>query len=141
MSTVLLGSTRSRNPGPVAPLTIAAGSRFLRRLLVGLDAVGLTLAWSTVLLLAPANPRAAVDSAVVTIALVLGSLVVFEVLGLYRARVCHLRSVEYVRVGRSCLIVGLVGLGFVAGTGTFVAPREIVPVSYTHLTLPTTPYV
>ena len=135
MSTVLLGSARSRNPRLVAPLTIAAGSRFLRRLLVGLDAVGLTLAWSTVLLLAPANPRAAVDSAVVTIVLVLGSLIVFDVVGLYLARVCHLRSVEYVRLARSLLIVGFVALGFVAGTGTFLAPREIVLGSFLALVL------
>ena len=32
-------------------------------------------------------------------------------------------------------------LGFVAAVGAYVTTGQIIPVSYTHLTLPTTPYV
>ena len=123
-SAVLTDSGGPRAIG-VGPLTMRRGSSFLRYLLVGCDAVALTLSWTIAVSLVSASERSMLESIVSTIVLVAGGLGVFNALGLYRARVCTLRAVECVRIARGCIILALVGLAVASVAGPIVVPREI----------------
>ncbi len=110
----------------VGPRSSRSGSNFLKYLLVGLDAAALTMAWAVAAVLAPPSARSTWGSVVVVLALVVGGLAVFGAFGLYRARVCNLRTVEYERLFRGCLIVALLALAVASVRGSVVRPREIV---------------
>ncbi|MDP9336421.1 MAG: sugar transferase, partial [Actinomycetota bacterium] len=107
------------------PLPRARGRSFLRYFLLGLDAAALTFSWVIATVVVTASARSVLASLLSTIVLVVGGLAVFRVIGLYRARICNLRAVEYVRVARGCLIIALLGLAVAAVTGSIVAPGEI----------------
>jgi exopolysaccharide biosynthesis polyprenyl glycosylphosphotransferase len=100
------------------------GSGFLRYLLVGLDAAALTVSWVAATALVPTSARSAVGLVLAAIAFVGGGLVVFSAMGLYRARVCNLRTVEYAHLARGCVLVALLALAATAVSHT-AARREI----------------
>lgn len=87
-----------------------ARSRFLRYLLVGLDAAALTAAWIMALELAPTRTQSMMLLAMAAIGFVGGGLTVFGMIGLYRARVCSLRTVEYTYLARGSVFVALLAL-------------------------------
>lgn len=97
------------------PVAHSAGSVFLRRALVALDLVALSLAWATALLLtspAAAGHRPAGTSLVLAATLVGVALWLNVTQGLYRSRVCNLRSVEtslLCRVGFLTAVIALAG--------------------------------
>jgi exopolysaccharide biosynthesis polyprenyl glycosylphosphotransferase len=97
-------------PGPAALVHRSAGPHksSLRQQLVAGDVVALLATWGTLVAIkwGHGNPKLA---ACATAAL-LASLAAMRHVGLYRARICALRSLEAVRVTFSCAI----------GTGTFV---------------------
>ena len=68
------------------------------------------------------SPVVAVAS---VIALVVGSVVVFNAMGLYRSRVCTIRVLEYERLARGCVGVALLALA-TAAVGKATPRREIV---------------
>jgi hypothetical protein len=107
------------------PLPRARESKFLRYFLLGLDAAALTFSWLIATVVVTTSARSVLASLLSTIALVVGGLAVFRVIGLYRARICNLRAVEYVRVARGCLIIALLGLAVAAVAGSIVVPEEI----------------
>jgi exopolysaccharide biosynthesis polyprenyl glycosylphosphotransferase len=104
-------------------MKMARGSRFLRHLLVGLDAGALALSWVVATTVAPTTGRSALTSFVSTVAFVAVGLVVFGAAGLYRGRVCVLRMVEYEHVAKGCVIVGLLALAFEA----VAVPGRVTP--------------
>ena len=102
------------------------GSPFLRGLLVGLDAVTLAVAWSISELLVGPNHRSALIAVALVVALTGVGLFLYGALGLYRARVCSLRSIEHTRLARACLLLAIVGLAAVALLHSRVTNREVV---------------
>jgi len=106
-------------------LTIPRGSRFLRYLLVSLDATAVVTAWATTTAIWPRNDRTILGSTVLMAALVVVHIGVFTALGLYRARVCSLRVVEYARIARGCLLLALSALAVAAFRHSIVTPGEI----------------
>ena len=101
-------------PAPDREPIVRDGGRWLRGVLIGLDALAVALAWCFALLL-PALVSGASASSVrrslLEVALVIAtSLVVINGLGLYRARVCGVRAVEIARLGRASVLTALVGL-------------------------------
>ena len=122
-SAMLAGSGRQPAIGAGRAAT-ARGSSFLRYLLVGLDAAALTLSWVVATVFVPTSARSMFESVLATIVLVVAGLAVFA-FGLYRARICNLRAVEYVRVARGCLVVALLGLAIAAVAEFIGAPGEI----------------
>jgi exopolysaccharide biosynthesis polyprenyl glycosylphosphotransferase len=112
--------------GPEADEDAAGrGSPFLRELLIGLDAASLVIAWTvTELLLRPAGRASIVAIAVVAAMAAIG-VFLFGALGLYRARVCSLRSIEHTRLARACLLLAMAGLAGVALLHGLVTNKEI----------------
>jgi exopolysaccharide biosynthesis polyprenyl glycosylphosphotransferase len=110
---------------PTPPVTMPRGSGFLRYLLVGLDAAALTVSWVIATALVPTSARSTVALVVAAIAFVGGGLVVFRAMGLYRARVCTLRAVEYAYLARGCVLLALLALAVTAVSHT-ADRREIV---------------
>ncbi|HTD51217.1 MAG TPA: sugar transferase, partial [Acidimicrobiia bacterium] len=106
-------------------LILARGSRFLRVLLVGLDATAVVVSWIVTTALWPRNDRTPLTSVLLISVLVFVQLGVFNALGLYRARVCSLRAVEYARVARGCLVLALCALAVAAFRRTIVTPGEV----------------
>jgi exopolysaccharide biosynthesis polyprenyl glycosylphosphotransferase len=94
---------------PVAPK-----SGFLRHLLVGLDAAALTAAWIVATEWIPTKMHWTVLPLLAAMAFVASGLLIFGAMGLYRARVCNLRTVEYANLGRGCVLVALLSLAFSA---------------------------
>jgi len=93
------------------PVTSTAlKSRFLLYLLVGLDAAALAAAWIVASQLIWTNQRSVVLRLLAAFAFVGGGLMIFGALGLYRARVCSLRTVEYANLVRGCVLVALLAL-------------------------------
>lgn len=89
----------------------ARGSNFLRRILVLLDATAAGLAWTIALLVpdgldAPGISRAPNLAAAILLATG-ASVVLIASQRLYLARVCSVRAVETVRLGRTALLVAL----------------------------------
>jgi exopolysaccharide biosynthesis polyprenyl glycosylphosphotransferase len=107
-----------------APAAPSRGSRFLRYLLIGLDAAALTIAWTTAAVVMAASGPSAIVSTLSVIALVTGSVAIFNVIGLYRSRVCAVRVLEYERLARGCLGVALLALAVAAIAGK--TPRRDV---------------
>jgi exopolysaccharide biosynthesis polyprenyl glycosylphosphotransferase len=115
-------------------LTMSRGSSFLRYLLVGLDATALTLSWLTAIALVPNSGRSMALDILSTVAFATGGLVIFSAMGLYRARVCNLRTVEYTHLARGCVIVALLALATTALTES-VSPGQIVVGAFVALAL------
>jgi exopolysaccharide biosynthesis polyprenyl glycosylphosphotransferase len=88
-------------------------SRWLRTLLFGLDVLALTLGWVLTLVL-PAVLSADSESlgrlAGTVAVIVAASLLVISWQGLYLARVCGVKAVETVRLGRAAVFSAVVGL-------------------------------
>lgn len=88
-------------------------SRWLRTLLFSLDVLAVTLAWVLTLVVPellsgrPVSVGALVGGVAVIIA---ASLVVISWQGLYLARVCGVKAVETVRLGRAAIFSAVVGL-------------------------------
>ena len=124
-------STRAMTPSdPVRPQidrrqALPRGSRFLRYLLVGLDAAALLVAAVIAIVVVPGGPSSVVAMVLSAAALIAGGLVVFGAVGLYRARVCTLRTVEYEHLARGCVVVGFLALG-VTTISSSVSPTEIL---------------
>ena len=95
-------------------MTIARGSSFLRYFLVGLDVAALTVSWVIATMLVPPSARSTVVLLLVAIAFVGGGFVIFRATGLYRARVCSLRTVEYAHLVRACVLMALLALAISA---------------------------
>lgn len=95
-------------------VTRARGSSFLRYFLVGLDVAALTVSWVIATMLVPPSARSTVVLLLVAIAFVGGGLVIFRATGLYRARVCSLRTVEYAHLVRACVLLALLALAISA---------------------------
>jgi exopolysaccharide biosynthesis polyprenyl glycosylphosphotransferase len=93
---------------------MSRGSSFLRYLLIGLDAVALTAAWIISAAFVPTSGRSVATDVLEAVAFVAGGLVIFGAMGLYRARVCNLRTVEYAHLARGCVVVGLLALAATA---------------------------
>ena len=92
----------------------ARGSSFLRYFLVGLDVAALTVSWVVATILVPTSARSTVVLLLVAMAFVGGGLVIFRATGLYRARVCSLRTVEYAHLVRACVLMALLALAISA---------------------------
>jgi len=107
------------------PISVPRGSRFLRYLLVALDATAVLGAWVATTAIWPRNSRTAVTSALLIATLVVVQVGVFNALGLYRARVCSIRVVEYARIARGCLLLALSALAVAAFERAIVTPGEI----------------
>ena len=133
--------TRTRAEGPARreiaeeSLSIPRGSRFLRYLLVGLDAIAAITAWGLMSIVAAADgARTQLVSSLMIAGLTVVQIAIFNVLGLYRARVCSLRVVEYARIARGCLILAFCALAVAALQHSLLTPGEIaVWVSATFL--------
>jgi exopolysaccharide biosynthesis polyprenyl glycosylphosphotransferase len=98
----------------------------LRALLFTLDAVTLATAWIVAgALLGPTQQTLLVTAAVVVALSGLG-IVLYRTFGLYRTRVCSLRSVESTRLARACLLLAVVGLAGVGLSDTFITNKEVV---------------
>ena len=108
---------RRRHSRPTS-LSMDRGSRFLRYLLIGLDGGALTLAWVLATVTMPRSGRSLGLAVVATGVFVVFGLLVFGGMGLYRARICALREVEYEHAAKSCLAIGL---------GVFVIQITTVP--------------
>jgi exopolysaccharide biosynthesis polyprenyl glycosylphosphotransferase len=93
---------------------MARGSILLRYVLVGLDAAALTASWVVATELIPTKAQSRVALLVAAMAFVGGGLVIFSAMGLYRARVCSLRTVEYSHLARACVLVALLALAVTA---------------------------
>jgi exopolysaccharide biosynthesis polyprenyl glycosylphosphotransferase len=106
--------------------TAVQGSPFLRDLLVGLDAVTLAVAWTVSELLVRPAHRSALVAVAVVVALTGVGLLLYGALGLYRARVCSLRSIEHTRLARACVLLATVGLASVALLHGRVTNQEVV---------------
>jgi exopolysaccharide biosynthesis polyprenyl glycosylphosphotransferase len=108
---------------------IAALSRHLRAVLVGLDASAALLTWGTVVLIMSNGswstkvPRASITAAAVSAFLLLA----LSVQRLYRARVCVIRAVEVAGVGRAALLcaAAAVALHQVAGIGPSISETAV----------------
>jgi len=109
---------------PTPPVTMARGSSFLRYFLVGLDVAALTVSWVIATMLVPPSARPTVVLLLVAIAFVGGGLVIFRATGLYRARVCSLRTVEYAHLVRACVLLALLALA-ISATSHTADRREI----------------
>ena len=98
----------------------------LRARLTAVDAVALAGAWLIVeLLLHPAQQP--LLARVGSIAAFAGlGVFTFGVLGLYRARVCSLRAIEHTKLGRSCLLLALLGLSSIPLLGGLLTIGEVV---------------
>jgi len=107
------------------PVVVARGSQFLRVLLVALDAIAVVLSWVVTTAFWPRNDRTPLASILLISVLVIVQVGVFNALGLYRARVCSLRAVEYARVARGCLALALCALAVAAFKHTIVTPGEV----------------
>jgi exopolysaccharide biosynthesis polyprenyl glycosylphosphotransferase len=111
-STTLEGRARERNRRHRPPLEqvnrIASRRPSLRRDLVAIDVVALLLAWGWLPVVVPADERAAALGVVA--AMVVGSLVLITWQRLYLARVCSVRSLEIVRLGRVTVVTIVVAL-------------------------------
>jgi exopolysaccharide biosynthesis polyprenyl glycosylphosphotransferase len=109
-------------------------SRWLRVALFGLDATAVVLGWVVTLALAGVSLRAG-SGALLEVAAVIGvTLVAIGWQGLYLSRVCSVRAVETVRLGRAAALGAVVALivsprighgidaeaAVVAGTATFL---------------------
>jgi exopolysaccharide biosynthesis polyprenyl glycosylphosphotransferase len=114
------GAARRRNgwrPGPrPQPVEDSAPPRsrsWLRRLLFGLDVLAVTLGW-VLTLIVPAlltGNDGDIGALVVEVAVIIAaSLVVISWQGLYLARVCGVKAVETVRLGRAAAFSAVVGL-------------------------------
>jgi exopolysaccharide biosynthesis polyprenyl glycosylphosphotransferase len=102
------------------------GSPFLRSLLVTVDAITLLVAWVLAeIWVSPAHRSILIAGATVAL-LTGGGVFLFGALGLYRARVCSLRSLEHARLARGCLFLGLVGLAGVGVVHGRITNTEIV---------------
>jgi len=84
----------------------ATQSKFLRYLLVSLDACALTASWFVAIELMSTKAQS-MSLLLSAIGFVGGGLLVFGAMGLYRARVCNLRTVEYATLARGCIVVAL----------------------------------
>ncbi len=110
---------------PVGPTPLPTGNRQLRRVLWLLDVAAVMLAWTAVLVVP--HVLDGVQSAEpvrigLAVVLVIGaSVLVIAGQGLYRARVCGIRSVEIARLGRASF--------FAAALGYFAGNRLGVPMS------------
>jgi exopolysaccharide biosynthesis polyprenyl glycosylphosphotransferase len=109
----------------VSPGRLDRGSSFLRFLLIGLDAAALTIAWGTAAVAMSSSGPPLMWATISVVALVVGSVVFFNAIGLYRSRVCAVRVLEYERLARGCLGVALVALAVAAIAGS-TPRREIV---------------
>ena len=84
------------------------GSRFLRYLLVGLDAAALAVAWSVAAVVMSASGPSTIVASLSVIALVVGGVVFFNAIGLYKSRVCSIRTLSSTSDSRrGCLGVAL----------------------------------
>jgi exopolysaccharide biosynthesis polyprenyl glycosylphosphotransferase len=111
------------------------GSRFLRNLLTGLDAASLTAAAVvSELLLAPRARSLLVAVAFVVVFAGTG-IFVYGALGLYRARVCSLRSIEHTRMARAAVVLAMAGLAAVALLHGLVTNKEVFVAAAVALTL------
>jgi exopolysaccharide biosynthesis polyprenyl glycosylphosphotransferase len=110
---ILSGGGR-RQPTRTEPLTRPRPSSFLRYLLVGLDTAALTASWVVATELVPFKAQSTAAILFSAMAFVAGGLVVFSAMGLYRARVCNLRTVEYAQLAKSCALVALLALAVTA---------------------------
>ena len=102
------------------PVAKSRGSRFLRHLLIGLDAVALTVAWTIAVLTSTSGFTFAGLATVA--ACVAGSVVLFNGIGLYRSRVCTVRVLEFERLARACIGVVLLALAAGAVVGSPLSP-------------------
>lgn len=93
-----------------APVDAPQGSSFLRSLLVGLDTLTLTVAWVVAEVLARPAGRPIWGVAGLVVLLVGTGVFVYGALGLYRARVCSLRSIEHTRLAKAALLIAVVGV-------------------------------
>ena len=107
------------------PISVPRGSRFLRSLLVALDATSVLTAWVTTTAIWPRNNRTLLASGLLIMTLVVVQVGVFNALGLYRARVCSLRVVEYARIARGCLLLAFAALAVAAFERAIVTPGEV----------------
>ena len=87
---------------PTVTVGTARGSRALRYLLIGLDAAALSIGWIAAIAWSSNTDQSLALAAMVGSALVAGGIVLFSGLGLYRARICNLRTVEFARIARGC---------------------------------------
>jgi len=106
-------------------VSVPRGSRLLRILLVALDATAVATSWIATTAIWPRDDRTPAASILLIAALVVVQIGVFNALGLYRARVCSLRAVEYARIARGCLILALCALAVAAFKHTIVTPGEV----------------
>jgi exopolysaccharide biosynthesis polyprenyl glycosylphosphotransferase len=86
----------------IAPVRVEPRRASLRRDLVLIDVVALVLAWAWLPLVVPAAQRPA--AFVVAASMVVGSLLLMAWQRLYWARVCAVRSLEIVRLGRVTVV-------------------------------------
>jgi exopolysaccharide biosynthesis polyprenyl glycosylphosphotransferase len=110
---------------PSAQTSPVEGSH-LRAVLVTLDAVTLATAWIVAGALLGPTQRTLLVTAAVVVALSGLGILLYRAFGLYRARVCSLRSVEHTRLVRACLVLALVGLAGVGLSNTFITNKEVV---------------
>jgi exopolysaccharide biosynthesis polyprenyl glycosylphosphotransferase len=76
-----------------------------------------------------ASGPSTVVSILSVVALVVGSVAFFNAIGLYRSRVCTIRVLEYERLARGCLGVGLLALAVAAVAGS--TPRRQIVIGVT----------
>ena len=122
----VLAETHEQRATRVAPVALPRGSRFLRYLLIGLDAAALTVAWTIASLMVGTRARSALATILLVVAFVAASFVLFNTLGLYRSRVCTVRVLEYERLARGCLGVALLGLATTAVVDWLPSAESIV---------------
>jgi exopolysaccharide biosynthesis polyprenyl glycosylphosphotransferase len=119
-----VAETGWRAPNAVTSVVPSRGSRFLRHLLIALDAIALTIAWGTAAIVTSASGPPAV-TVLFVVALVAGSVAMFNAIGLYRSRVCAVRVLEYERLARGCVGAALAALAVAAIAGS-TPRREVV---------------
>lgn len=102
---------------------------FLRRTLVALDFVALSLAWATALLWTsplPTSQRPAGTSLVLAATLVGVALWLSAWQGLYRSRVCNLRSVETSLICRVGILTAVIAVAGADVLDLTILPSEVV---------------
>jgi exopolysaccharide biosynthesis polyprenyl glycosylphosphotransferase len=93
--------------------------------LLALDAATLAVAWLGVELFAAPAPRWQLASVASLVVFSASGICVYGLFGLYRARVCSERSIEYTRLAQGCLVLSLAGVAAVELLPGPVTSREI----------------
>jgi exopolysaccharide biosynthesis polyprenyl glycosylphosphotransferase len=98
-------------PREVGPAARPARSPSLRRIMLGSDALAIAFGWTIVLAAGLTGGEVAVDlghALSLTVLMLAAGLLLLTSAGLYRRRICAIRSLEITRVGRVSLLLGAV---------------------------------